>query len=40
MKVKIVFALLIGSFVFTSCRKQPCPAYGKTQTNTESRVNS
>jgi hypothetical protein len=29
MKAKLIIALFLASFVFASCRKQQCPAYGK-----------
>ncbi|MFN8429862.1 MAG: hypothetical protein U0V04_07780 [Spirosomataceae bacterium] len=30
MKTKIALLALFSVVLFASCRKQPCPAYGKT----------
>ncbi|CAN1511112.1 hypothetical protein MCERE19_00786 [Spirosomataceae bacterium] len=33
MKSKFALLYLLGLIMFSSCRKTPCPAYGKVQKN-------
>lgn len=35
MRVKIIVLVAIGSFVFASCQKKQCPAYGKYEIKAE-----
>jgi hypothetical protein len=30
MKLKFLAVALLSGLIFSSCKKQPCPAYGKT----------
>lgn len=36
MKSKLAFLFLAGILIFSSCRKQPCPAYGKVKNDSNS----
>ncbi|MFT5886172.1 MAG: hypothetical protein ACI9IP_002636 [Arcticibacterium sp.] len=38
MKLRLLALLIFGSFVFTSCNKKQCPAYGQVENTTEVEI--